>query len=269
MSRQQDVEGSNTGDQAQGPPTGDSVWRTARWLGIGLFALAAFVGARDGLAGKNAKGKPAATAKPASNEMEVEGLTGELDAASCEKLLAEKQPDFRKCYDAVATEKFYLNGRMRMKLLIGPGGQPKSVALQESTLGSIEIESCVVDTLLKLHFSPPKGGDGELSYPLAFSGRAPVGSWEPERIAEGLKKKRAALLSCKGKAKKGAHLAAFEDLRMTLYVGPGGKVTSAGFSALQPIDAKLASCVAQKALTLELDDPLGQMVKVSYDMKDL
>lgn len=269
MPSQVAADDSNTGDQVGGPRTAACVARTGRMLGIGALALAALFVGRDGIAGKAAKGKPEAAAKPASNDMEVEGLSGELDANSCEKLLADKQPDFRKCYDAVATEKFYLNGRLRVKLIIGPSGQPKSVALQESTLGSVEIESCVVDTLLKLHFPPPKGGDGELSYPLAFSGRAPVGAWESERIAEGLKKKKAALLSCKGKAKKGARVATFEDMRMTLYVGPGGKVTSAGFSAMQPIDAKLASCVAGKALALELDDPLGQMVKVSYDMKDL
>ena len=49
------------------------------------------------------------------------------------------------------------------------------------------------------------------------------------------------------------------------HVRPGDKVTSVGFSAEEPIDDKIAGCVANKARAVQLDDPLGKMVKVSYD----
>ena len=219
--------------------------------------------------GKGGKGghtaAAAAAAAKAGEGMQVEGTVGELDSAACEKVLAEHHAEIKKCYAEATDRLFYLGGRMELKLRIGPSGQPRSVAMISSSVGNYEVEHCVTAVLHKLHFPPPKGGDGELTYPVEFAARAQVGAWPADKVAAELK--RAHLGSCSGrKPRPGERLAPLSAMRATLYVGPGGKVTSVGFSAEEPIDEKLASCVANKARALQLDDPLGKMVKVSYDL---
>ena len=211
-----------------------------------------------------AKGKAPAPAKPAEG-MQVEGIVGELDSGGCEKVLAAHHDEIKKCY-AEATERlFYLGGRMELKLRIGANGVPRSVAMVSSSVGNYEVEHCVTAVLHKIHFPPPKGGDGELTYPVEFAARTPVGAWSADKVAAELKK--AKLGSCIGRRPHpGEKLAPVSAMRATLYVGPGGKVTSVGFSAEEPIDDKIAGCVANKARAVQLDDPLGKMVKVSYDL---
>jgi hypothetical protein len=212
-----------------------------------------------------AKPVPVAAAAKGGDPMQVEGIVGELDSAGCEKVLAEHHDEIKKCYAEVSERLFYLGGRMQLKLRIGASGLPNSVAMTSSTVGSYEVEHCVTGVLHKLHFPPPKGGDGELTYPVEFAARTAVGVWTPDKVATELR--RAKLQSCTGhKPKPGERLAPVGSMRATLYVGPGGKVTSVGFSAEEPIDDKVASCVAQKTKALQLDDPLGKMVKVSYDL---
>ena len=208
---------------------------------------------------------PAAAKAPGGDAMQIEGIVGELDSAGCDKVLAAHQPEIKKCYEEVTERLFYLGGRMQLKLRIGASGLPHSVALVRSTVGSYEVEHCVTAAVQKMHFPPPKGGDGELTYPVEFAARTPVGAWAADKVAAEFK--QAKFASCSGhKPKPGEHLATVHSMQATLYIGPGGKVTSVGFSAEEPIDDKLASCVANKVRALQLDDPLGRMVKVSCDL---
>ena len=238
-------------------------------LGVALLLAASFGGAAVGERAPLAADKAGKTARPAAaaktGEMQVEWMVGELDSAGCDKVLAAHHDEIKKCYQEATERLFYLGGRMVLKLRIGASGLPHSVAMTSSTVGSYEVEHCVAAVLHKLHFPPPKGGDGELTYPVEFAARTPVGTWPAEKVAAELK--RAKLAGCAGhKPRPGEHIAPVQAMRLTLYVGPGGKVTSVGFSAEEPIDDKVAHCVAGKARALQLDDPLGKMVKVSYDL---
>lgn len=212
------------------------------------------------------KKKPKVEAPPpVAADMQVEGTVGELEDAAVQRVLQTNHAAMRRCYDEQAGRLHYVGGHLELKVRVLPSGRPKWVAIVDSSLGNTEIEQCVVTTLEKLQFPAPKGGEGELTCPIDFAARTPTGSWQKERIASTLAKKKAALLACKGKA----GTATVKALRMTLYVGPGGSATSAGFAADDPQDAKLAKCVADRVLGLQFDDPLGQMVKVSFPMGDL
>jgi outer membrane biosynthesis protein TonB len=207
---------------------------------------------------------PAAPAK-GSDGMQIEGTVGELDSAACEKVLQEHRETVKKCFESVSERLFYLGGHIEVKLRIGASGQPSAVAMVASSLGNYEVEHCVTSTMHKLRFPPPKGGDGELSVPFDFAAHTPVGAWPPDKVAGELG--RAKLKSCSArKPHAGERLATAASVQVTLYIGPGGKVTSVGFAAPEPIDDKMASCMANKVKALQLDDPLGKMVKVSYDL---
>lgn len=212
------------------------------------------------------KKKPKVEAPPpVAADMQVEGIVGELEDAAVQRVLQANHGATRRCYDEQAGRLHYVGGHLELKVRVLPSGKPKWVAIIDSSLGNSEIEQCVVSTLEKLQFPAPKGGEGELTCPIDFAARTPTGNWQKERISSVLAKKKAALSACKGKT----GTAAVKALRMTLYVGPGGTATSAGFAADEPQDPKLAKCVTDRVLALQYDDPLGQMVKVSFPMGDL
>lgn len=202
---------------------------------------------------------------PAAAEMQVEGTVGELDDAAVQRVLQTNHGAMRRCYDEQAGRLHYVGGHLELKVRVLPSGQAKWVAIVDSNVGNTEIEQCVVGVLEKTRFPAPKGGEGELTCPIDFAARTPTGSWAGERIASVIGKKKAAIAACKGKP----GTAAVKSLRLTLYVGPGGSATSAGFAADEPQDGKLSKCVADRVLGLHFDDPLGQMVKVTYSFADL
>jgi hypothetical protein len=238
----------------------------ALWLGSVLGV---------GLAAAGSKGKEpdrkaaAAPVKPAAgaDSMEISGLMGQLDAAQCEKVLREAAPEVKKCYEEASSRLFYLGGRLEAKLIVGQSGQARTVAMTTSTVGSYEVERCITSALGKLRFPPPKGGDGELSYPVEFSAKTAVGSFTEEQVLGKLGD--AKLKSCQAKARRpkpGEKLAQVATMRATLYVGPGGQVTTVGFSAEDPIDDGVARCLQSRIQAARMDDPLGKMVKVSVDL---
>jgi len=231
--------------------------------GNSAFLFLVLLTVNDAAWAKKPKPRPEPAAAPAdASTMSVQGTLGELDAGQVERLLQEQRGALRRCYDDAVANTHYLGGRVELKVQVAPSGQPKTVTVTESTLGSFEVERCLAGVLSKLKFPQPKGGDGEVSYPFEAAARTPVGSWQGARIASVVGKKRGAMKGCPGFAKA-------TGLRATLYIGPGGKATSAGFSAETPLDDKLTRCVAKQLLAAQYDDPLGQMVKVSFDFKDL
>lgn len=202
---------------------------------------------------------------PVAAEMQVEGMVGELDDGAVQRVLQANHGAMRRCYDEQAGRLHYVGGHLELKVRVLPSGQPKWVAIIDSNVGNTEIEQCVVGVLEKTRFPAPKGGEGELTCPIDFAARTPTGSWPGERISSVIGKKKSAIAGCRGKP----GTAVLKALRLTLYVGPGGSATSAGFSADEPQDKKLSQCVADRLLALQYDDPLGQMVKVSFSFADL
>lgn len=240
---------------------------------FGAIALAMAVGQLslwgagvDGAAWGKKKPKVEAP-PPVVNDMQVEGLVGELEDAAVQRTLQGSHAAMRRCYDEQAGRLHYVGGHIELKVRVLPSGKPKWVAIVDSNVGNTEIEQCVVGVLEKTAFPTPKGGEGELTCPIDFAARTPTGKWAGERIAGVLAKKKAALHACQGKAKAGT--ATLDALRMTLYIGPGGAPTSVGFAAEAPQDAKVTKCLADKLLSLQFDDPLGQMVKVDYPLSGL
>lgn len=239
---------------------------------LGMMALwgGLLCGALLGTAESRKKAPKPAAAPTVAEEMAIEGIAGQLDAPACERVLQKSQPDLKKCYEDVASRMIFLSGHIELKLFIGTDGKAKRVITQKSNVGSYEVEHCLMQTLAKIDYPPAKGGLGEITYPMDFAGRMPLGSWGAEQVAEQLDKEKKKLLGCQGKAKKpkpGERFAHVEAMRMTLYVGPGGQVVAAGFSSPKdPLDEGVTACLDTKARSLRLADPLGKIVKVEYSL---
>jgi hypothetical protein len=55
--------------------------------------------------------------------------------------------------------------------------------------------------------------------------------------------------------------------RLTIYLGPGGKATSVGFSSQDSIDDAFADCVVARVRTWKFTDPLGVATRASYEFQ--
>jgi hypothetical protein len=189
----------------------------------------------------------------------------------------------------------YLIGRVELKLRIGATGEPTVAHVQDSSLGHYGAEHCLLELARTLKFPSPKGGnEAEFSYPIEYKPvrtAAAVTEWSKDRIApEKLAGDLHSLLQCRGSVdgtpipppptpgkhkKRTAHAAAPKlgpmrplpkNLRLTLYIAPGGKVVTAGLAADEPVDPTMATCFVSSASLWKLDDPGGRPAKVTLEV---
>ena len=96
-------------------------------------------GALLGTAESRKKAKPAPP-PVVTEDMAVEGIAGQLDAAACLNLLEQSKADLKKCYDDVSSRMYFLSGHIELKLFIGTDGKAKRIITQKSNVGSYEVE---------------------------------------------------------------------------------------------------------------------------------
>lgn len=211
-------------------------------------------------------------AQPKDDGLHVHGTLGHMDGNDIDEALRGHVPEITACYQDVKARIWYLSGRLTLKLRVAEDGHVRSAAVAESTVGNYQVERCAVQVALRLILPPPRGGEGEFTFPVEFPIRAAVGTWPEERIEPEVVRHRGALLGCRARTRGTAQVRAQHaggdgsgagSLRATLYIGPGGKVTSAGLSAEDPIDDRVGACLVARLQSLQFDDPLGQMVKTS------
>lgn len=190
----------------------------------------------------------------------VSGTLGRLDQADVDEQFRGSLSEINRCYTEALRRRWFLSGRMELRLRIARDGQVREAAVVQSSLGCYDLERCVLAVVEKLRFAPPQGGEAEVSYPVSFPQRAAVHDWPEDRVAPQMARWRAELSLCRARLRGEPPPA----LRVTMYIGPGGRVASAGLSADGPISAQLGACLAARALTWRFEDPLGQLVKASY-----
>jgi hypothetical protein len=207
------------------------------------------------------------TAPPAepADEMKVAGTLGTLTDDEIAAPFAQRWSEITRCHEDATARLDYLGGRVELKLRIGPAGEATSAYVVGSTLGSWDTERCLLQIARALHFARPHGGaEAEFTYPIEFRARRAVQSWDSGRVEPSLLRHRGDVSACKAKLANGLP----PSLTMTMYVAPGGKVTSAGLAADAPLDDAFASCLLQKTRAWRLDDPLGKIAKATVGVSE-
>jgi TonB family protein len=229
------------------------------------------------------------------DEMVVTGVLGSLADDEIAQAFQNRWSDVTRCLRETPPRVNYLIGRVELKVRIGPDGAPKNAHVQDSSLGHYGAEHCLLELAQSLRFPSPHGGpEAEFSYPIEYKPVRTawaVTEWPkeraatPDKLALNLRSIQACRRSLDGKAlppppppghKKKHHNAEPAQLgpprpmpthlRMTLYVGPGGKVVTAGLSADGPVDTNVASCLVSSASLWKLDDPGGRPAKVTLEV---
>jgi TonB family protein len=97
--------------------------------------------------------------------------TGTLDPALLAREVRSHMPDIRRCYETALAAKPGLSGRIVLKFTVAADGQVETPSLGESTLGSPQAESCVVELARSWRFPAPEGGPVEAEFPFVFASK--------------------------------------------------------------------------------------------------
>ena len=228
-----------------------------------LWWLAALVLCSCGGPHKNTSQRPVAehtrdAAEPeddSSDDLQVEGLLGTIDAADAQPIVQRQFPALESCYSENVGANRFVGGEVELRFHVARDGSVKWVTADKSDLGNWAIEKCVLGVARKMTFPKPKGGEAELRFPIDFPGRGSVVPLDEERAAAELQPVTGELASCAG--------ALHGRVTVTVYVGPGGEVKSAGFATDgEPFEDAWAECALGKALAWKLSDPHGTIWKI-------
>jgi TonB family protein len=97
-------------------------------------------------------------------------VRGSLDKEIIRRIVRRHINEVRYCYDQALALKPTLGGRVVVRFTIAPAGNVLASVLASSTLGSVAVESCVVNAVKRWEFPKPEGGGLVIvSYPFQLT----------------------------------------------------------------------------------------------------
>jgi hypothetical protein len=195
--------------------------------------------------------------------MTIEGIHATLRRDEVDPVLNQAAPRFQRCFAEAYEDHPYLAGDIAFHFVVTSRGGVRSVQVTSATLGSTELQDCIINVARGLRFPEPHGaGDAEFDYgPLVMrsdDGR-PADLWTPDQLEEQLadEDNQEALRQCTEGA-SGFHA--------TLYIGPGGRVRTLAVLPPAPEQAEQANCLAEALRAWQFPDPGDWVAKVSLEM---
>ncbi len=198
-----------------------------------------------------------ATYSVEAQEGMVQGLLGNVTDDEIHRVFDNNMRRLLKCYEDEVFELEEMEGSLRFELEVASDGSVNHAFVAESNLGSIVTEECMLRYIEGFHFDRVPGGVAILSYPLEllppYDHPAPK-AWSREQLAGVLAEHQDEISGC----------GAFDGV-VTLYIGQGGVVLSAGASGSDKSAFKGAACVAKAARGWTFADPGGDLIKAAID----
>jgi hypothetical protein len=208
--------------------------------------------------------------------VQIQSTKGHMELATIEAGIEPHKQTLMDCYMSRVGKRKWLGGRVSITWDINKGGEITAVKLAESDLGAWPIEKCLLETARAATFGKPVGGDADFSIPLDFSAKGRLLTWDEDQALRAVGGQLASLDECvnpdaagkKTKPKKkngnGKRVQLPDDVVVTMYVGPGGKAQSVGFSSTKSqIDETWAECAEKLAMGWRLTDPRGVIAKLA------
>jgi hypothetical protein len=153
-----------------------------------------------------------------------------------------------------------LAGSLKFFLRIGDDGSAKWTYFEDSDLGDRDTEHCLLDAVMGAPWPKPDGGDAEARYSMELPAEGrPATDWSSDKVAAALGKHGGAIDDCKAGSS-----ATFKG---TMYVGPGGRVLSAGVSASTKDGNDKADCLTKVLVKMKgLPSPGSWPAKVTFGL---
>jgi TonB family protein len=194
--------------------------------------------------------------------MAISGLKGHLDPYDIQNGVKPHSTALARCFEGVAKKEHYLGGEVVLSFTVARDGSVKSVQASRSSVGSWQVENCLLTESQSMSFKKPKGGEADFTLPLDFDARRPANWWPEEKAEEEVANRPAELRDCR----KEAGVKDPQNVWVTLYLGNRGVVKSVGFASphKRGIDPLWAECAVGKITAWTLNDPRGKVAKLGF-----
>jgi len=196
--------------------------------------------------------------------MKVEGTLGTLDQSVIEAGLNPALLEITSCFNRQQKQEPYLGGQVTMQFRVARDGAIKSVRMQRSSLGSMEVDRCILEAAHTARFQRPRGGEAEFSYSLELSGRIMPVVWNLGMVRDEITKHREDLSSIRRGRKIVTQLVVPSGLEVTMYIDRRGHVVSVGMIAVEEIDQEFAAHLVATLKTITFEQPNSPYAKVTF-----
>ena len=95
-------------------------------------------------------------------------VNGFLSRDQIERVVRRHSRGFRYCYERELADDPELAGRISVNWTIGLDGRVESASVTENSIGSRNVESCIVREVRRMRFDQPDGGMVVVTYPFTF-----------------------------------------------------------------------------------------------------
>jgi hypothetical protein len=192
--------------------------------------------------------------------VQIEGLLGNIPQDDVERVLERKNDAIAECYQQALDVLEQIEGSVVLELDVGADGSVAKAYLRDGSLGSAGTEECIIALAKRLRFPKPSGGShASISYPLTLEepyGHPAPSDWSGPKAQAVADANAADVDRC---------LAGAKGVQLTVYVGRGGAVVSAGATSDTPEAAPAAACLAEAALKWAFPDPGGETAKATLE----
>jgi hypothetical protein len=215
-------------------------------------------------------GEPAAREPESTHEGETHEVKpslktrselGSVDPDAVQDVFHKLAGKFADCQKRGLDRVEVLAGNVKFFLRIGEDGSAKWAYLENgSDVGDRGTEQCLIVAVMAARWPKPDGGDAEARYSIELpaDGR-PATDWSSDKVAAALGKHGDAIDQCKAGSSASFH--------GTMYVGPGGRVLSAGVVASgKDTDDKVQCLVKVLEGMKGLPSPGSWPAKVSFGL---
>lgn len=195
---------------------------------------------------------------PPDDGVAIEGIMGTISADEVQMAMDPRMNRFLRCFSRRYDEVEVLEGEIEFSFHIDVRGGVTWVYPSRSTIGDRATERCLLSTAASTHFPRPHGGEAEFSYPIevgALDDVRPAVPWQPTQVSEAVEEHRGEIVDCGS-----------GPFAITVYVGPGGSVLSAGVATSDPEQNDALDCVAELVEGWTFPDPGSYPAKVSFDL---
>ncbi len=195
------------------------------------------------------------------NGMIVQADYGTLRRDQVDPVMNEAVNHFMNCYAQALGEQPFLIGDLALHFTIATDGSVRTVRTTSATLGSRQVEQCILSDARHLRFPRPLGGEAEFDYgPIVFNpgdGTRQPDLWSAEQVSEQLQEHQERLYECTNGA---------SGFTATLYIGPDGRVSSSGVVAPSLEHESAARCLEEAFAEWQLADSDHWVAKLSLEL---
>lgn len=195
-------------------------------------------------------------------QMSASAEIGALDEAAVDRTFHKSLAGLERCLHTGARRVEFIGGKVSFYIEVDTSGALRHAHLEESTLGDLETEQCMLNALRSKRWPKPVGGDmGYARKSFDFdppNDVRPPTDWESERLSEALEKLAPELDQCK-QGTSGR-------FKATLYVATDGTPLSVGITPPDASGEGALECLAQALKSATYPSPGSWPAKVSFDL---